>query len=120
LSCETIEVAVEALRSREDVPKSGVAEGIGRWHGGPSPDAIPSLEHWASQRHVDAVVWTRLGYRSKSCQDKLTAEQTIEYLQALPDATRHLAEEYVRRAPAQIATAYRKKIEDALGWTPTG
>ena len=44
-----------------------------------------------------------------------TAEQVIAYLRALDGEDRQKAEEYVRKAPAQIDTPYRRLIAQELG-----
>lgn len=45
-----------------------------------------------------------------------TADMAIAYLQGLSMAQKALAENYVRKAPAQITTEYRSRIETELGW----
>lgn len=45
-------------------------------------------------------------------------DQVIAYLEGLIGEERQRAEEYIRRAPPQIATNYRRHIEQRLGWTP--
>jgi hypothetical protein len=46
-----------------------------------------------------------------------SAEAVIDYLSKLKGEERLLAETYVRCAPPQIDTAYRRRIVQALGWT---
>ncbi|HEY7230956.1 MAG TPA: hypothetical protein VH558_11350 [Pseudolabrys sp.] len=36
----------------------------------------------------------------------------------LASPVKELAEEYIRKAPRQIRTAYRERIEHSLEWTP--
>lgn len=74
---------------------------------------------WATQKGLDAAVWTALGPRFDGVNGRVpTAEQVIAYLRTLDGVRRTDAEEYIRKAPPQIRTPYRKAIEDALGWTP--
>lgn len=112
LNCQSLPEAVEALRAREKT----LARNIGCWSGGDPPPLIPSLKLWAQERHIDAVIWTALDYRSKDCQEKQSVEQLIAYLRGLSGKDLNNAREYVQRAPHQIATAFRKKFETELGW----
>ncbi|WP_157657992.1 hypothetical protein [Burkholderia ubonensis] len=64
-------------------------------------------------------MWTALppkfggqdGYRA-------TADEVIAYLASLESRKRELAEQYVRNAPDQIDTSYRRRFEAALHWRP--
>lgn len=112
--------AKEALRMREGTPASRIAEDIGAWTRGDQPPAlIVELPRWAESRGVDGVVWTALlpkfdGHASVAP----TPEQVVAYLAGLTGRRRDDAERYIRRAPEQIDTPYRRRIEAALQWTP--
>jgi hypothetical protein len=68
---------------------------------------------------LDAAVWTNLGSKFDGTDGRTPTEtEVVAYLQALEGEAREAGEEYVRRAPRQIATSYRRAIERALGWTP--
>lgn len=113
-----IEIAAEALARREDITKR-IKEDIGRWQTGElSPDNIIGLPEWAQARGIDGVIWTALPFSSKSNKARRTADETCVYLRDLPAGTREAAERYVRLAPLQIDTLYRRKIEGIFGWTP--
>jgi hypothetical protein len=70
---------------------------------------------WITQKKFDAAIWTGLSYKNGI---RLGLNEVVEYLAELSGATKKLAEEYIRRTPPQISTAYRKAIEETLGWTP--
>jgi hypothetical protein len=112
LTTVSVEAAKAALQKREGTPE------IGSWHGGTSPPLIPSLADWARRQRIDAIVWTALGFRSKGYAGRRSADEVVEYLKTLQGDTRAKAETYVCRAPRQIATAYRRRFETDLGWTP--
>lgn len=109
---------------------SGIAEeniddwsetNIGRWSKGMAdPKVIPGLGSWASQQDdIDYVIWTALGPKFCGRPVAPTEEQVVAYLRRLSNEGRACkAEEYVRKAPSQIRTAYRRRIEHCLGWMP--
>lgn len=116
-----LEAARESLRVREDVPRSRAAESIAQWRRGENATAKPdgTISRWASEKNLEAAVWTNLPPKFDRIDGRVPSEtEVVTYLRTLEGETRAAAEEYVRRAPRQIATAYRGVIERALGWTP--
>ena len=111
--------ARESLRTRERVPTQNMTRDIGAWSwGDPSPRLIPNLSEWAASKRLDAVVYTNLGQNFHLDGQLPTADEVVDYLRNLKGVARDEAEEYVRKAPTPVNTAYRRAIEAALGWTP--
>ncbi|MDD3772955.1 MAG: hypothetical protein PHC38_09920 [Weeksellaceae bacterium] len=82
-------------------------------------DFSENIREWTKKEGFDAVIWTNLSVRFKDkTKLPLNADNVIKYLQNLPEETKVLAEEYIRKAPIQINTVFRKKIEEELGWKP--
>ena len=112
---DSLSVAAECLRKREGTRKKF----IGHWSkGDKDPREIQELGCWASKRDVDHVIWTALGRKFRGHLCAPTETQAVAYLSGLSGCTRFRAEEYVRRAPPQIDTLYRRSIERDLGWRP--
>ena len=112
MNCTELEDAREALRKRERCPN---LEDIHTWpKGQPLPNLIHGLETWAASCSIEAVIWTGLPPTFKG---KDACEQVLEHLIGLSGAERDDAEKYVRKAPQQIDTPYRRMIETNLGWT---
>jgi hypothetical protein len=112
--------ARQSLRVREGVFRSRADEFIACWRRGENPSSEPdaTISAWAAGKNLDAAVWTSLPPKFGGIDGRMPTENdVVAYLQALEGQARTAAEEYVRRAPRQIATAYRRAIERALGWT---
>jgi hypothetical protein len=106
------------LQTREGCPR---LDGIGSWPGDDAkgPASIVDLPKWAADRGLSGVVWTALAPRFRETAGaKPTAEEVIAYLKSLRGTQRDEAERYIRRAPRQIDTPYRRLIEAELQWTP--
>jgi hypothetical protein len=114
-----LENAREALRDREGIPGTNWSSRIGSWQreDGTPDDPILELPRWAETHSVDAVIWTALKPGFCGQHTSPSVEQVIEYLQDLTGTARDHAERYIRCAPRQIDTAYRRRIEAALGWS---
>lgn len=121
-SGEDLAEAREHLRLREKIPAKNREIHIGSWiPGAPEPECIPGLEAWARERGATAVVWTALPPKFFDREVPIASvEEAVAYLAGLSGETRVLAEEYVRRAPVQIATAYRTRFQEDLGWHHVG
>lgn len=77
-----------------------------------------TIAAWATERGLAGAVWTNLPCKFNQTNGMMpTVEQVIAYLRALDGEARQKAEEYVRKAPAQIDTPYRRLIAQELGWT---
>jgi len=111
--------ARESLRSREGIPASNTNKSVGSWsRGDPNPDCILEIGPWAASRGIESVVWTALPSKfNEQVGVGPSIDQAVAYLSGLNGPTRDLAEQYVRQAPQQVDTTYRRKIEAALGWS---
>jgi hypothetical protein len=120
LKAKSQDEARKILGAREGVPKANIRSSIGLWESGVlSSDVVTRvIADWAVAAKLDGVVWTALPPKFGDKAITPSADQVIAYLSGLQGKPRRLAEEYVRRAPSQIVTAYRQSIEGALGWTP--
>ena len=113
-----ITVAREALRKRERVPRKWAEKIMGWSKGEMSPELIVDLPEWAASHGVGGVVWTALPSKFNEKKEHTPKiEQVLEYLGGLTGSKRDLAERYIRCAPRQIDTPYRRRIEAALQWT---
>jgi hypothetical protein len=114
LASENIDAAVDALAAREGAP----ANRIGSWSIG-DPDPFAGLTDWASARGLAHVVWTALPARFRGEDDRVpSSHEALAYLESLTGADREAAERYIRRAPAQVDTDYRRRFAAELGWGP--
>jgi hypothetical protein len=114
-----ITTAREALRKREGCNPTAIGA-IGSWAiDEPSPKFVLGLPEWAHARGITAVVWTALPPKFGDGGAAPTEDDVIHYLSHLTGAVRDTAERYVRYAPRQIDTAFRRRIEAVLHWTPT-
>ena len=113
--------AVAALRKREGIAEKNVANYLGNWsRGDAAPKLIADLPQWALSRGIEAAIWTALPAKFGQEDGRVaTIEEVTSYLKGLTGRTRDEAERYIRYAPRQIDTLYRRKIEAALGWTPS-
>jgi hypothetical protein len=119
MTVDNLEAAKMALKDREGLTTINWELYIGSWMvGQEAPPEIATLPKWVEQTGVDAVVWTGLGSKFEGSSVRPTVEQVIDYLHSLTGSKRDCAEEYIRRAPAQIDTFYRQRIEAVFGWKP--
>jgi hypothetical protein len=110
--------AREALRDREGITAKEWQSKIGAWqHGEPAPAIIPDLDRWADAHGLDAAIWTALGPKFDNREASPSADQVVQYLRRLTGTVRDNARRYIERAPRQIDTEYRRRIEAALGWS---
>jgi hypothetical protein len=118
MTTNELPTAIESLRIREGVSKNNETRDIGVWRRGEhAPLLIPNLSSWAERLRLEAVMFTTLGRKFHEDGRAATAADVLRYLDSLDGTARESAEEYVRRAPPQIDTAYRRRIVAALGWT---
>ncbi|MBY5406599.1 hypothetical protein [Rhizobium leguminosarum] len=103
------EAASELLRLREGKPNG---RHIGLWRlGQADPASLLGLSDWAAARDVDAVIWTDLPPKFQGEEGRIPSiAEVAAYLNGLPDEPRAAAIEYIRNAPAQIDTAYRREL----------
>jgi hypothetical protein len=118
LTSTALEEARGALAMREDLPSNRNAA---FWTSAGASDhhATELVEAWANKLGFAGVVWTGLPPKSpvtNQNNDHPSIEDVISHLSGLKGHFAHRAEEYVRRAPNQIATAYRTRIAEEFGW----
>jgi len=121
LRLTNLDDARSALGWRECRKKADPKECVGYWPGGPGEaDITRPIGEWAKGLAIDAVVWTCLPPKSdRGERDKPGEDEVISRLKKLGYVNGKAAECYIRMTPRQIDTAYRRRIERELGWTPS-
>jgi len=119
LACETLSEAKKNLAERENIKEENIDKHIGFWEksGKSTGKYAAVISEWASKLKLDAVVWTDLPPKFNNKDNKVpTSQEVISYLKGLSIEKRRLAEEYIRNAPPQIDTDYRREIMLKLNW----
>jgi len=109
------------LREYEAARPKWVEANIGFWDkssGASHGEGAEAITAWAQTRDLAGVVWTNLGYGFSASRGAMpSGAEIVAHLRDLEGAERADAEEYVRKAPHQVSTAYRELIIASLGWT---
>ncbi len=111
---DNVDSAVKSLSEREGSDKIEFVKATDK----PEGAVKKAIIEWLHIKNLDAAIWTGLGSKFKGEKKRPTAEEVIGHLKSLQGEEKKRAEEYIRRAPKQIVTAYRTRIEAELGWTP--
>lgn len=119
MSTSDIITARQALAKREKIPDRYIQTSIGFWErkGSSHGKCSEAIARWANQKNIDAVVWTNLTFGFKNRRDVMpTFEQVAEHLDSLDSEARSAAEKYVRKAPMQIDTPFRRNFQKLFCW----
>jgi hypothetical protein len=110
----------EVEQARRELREGCHQKDIHAWQPGETaPVLILDLESWAQARSIGAVIWTGLPPKKDGKRGVApTIEEALQYLNNLSGEKRMEAEKYIRYAPSQIDTPFRRRIEAALKWTP--
>lgn len=119
MATEDLNIAIDSLREREGIPESKKIISIGVLKLTDEADNLVNSEikHWAVNLKLDAVIWTNLPSNFKDDGNLPSKEEAISYLRSLDINKRQNAEEYIRKAPRQIDTEFRRFFEMEFGWT---
>ena len=111
---------IDDARRRLKLREGTVIERIGVWPYNGKYLHSKIIGRWATAKGISAVIWTALGPKFDGEDNKIaTLAEAIAYLRSLVDRGMSAsAEEYVRKAPAQISTPFRSAFETEFGWTP--
>ncbi len=121
MDCSELKDARESLRAREGIPTKNEPNDIGSWtEGGRESDLVLGLRDWAKARELDHVIWTALPAKFDCKNQTPKKAEVVKYLSGLTGTKRDAAERYVRNAPRQVDTNYRRCIESALHWSANG
>lgn len=112
--------ARKALGKREGLSEKNYEKYIAVWSTADQQDPEPpSIRVWAQGLGLNAVVWTALPPRFRGEDGRVpTIEEAVQHLRDLPHECRRNAERYIRMAPRQVDTLYRRRFEAEFGWTP--
>lgn len=75
------------------------------------PKSCERIRAWAQAKGFDAVIWTALARRFKDALGiPFSPAAALDYLNGLPAPTKEKALDYIRSAPAQTMTPFRRLL----------
>ncbi|WP_156369566.1 hypothetical protein [Duganella sp. Leaf126] len=83
-------------------------------------DAVSdTIGNWLAAHDADCAIWTAIPPKFHHQNGRVPTEaEAIAFLTSLRGEARVTAEDYIRRVPADIMTAYRVRFGELLHWTP--
>ena len=77
-----------------------------------------NIRTWMNDVQMEAVIWTDLPPKFNGTIGRIpTLQEAITYLKGLDINIFTHAEQYIRKAPLQIDTTYRREFEKQFKWT---
>jgi len=117
-----VQAAAENLGYREyaEATPKWISRSIGWWdreaakqYGAESE----TIAAWATAQGLDGVVWTNLPCGFKASRGQMpSGDDVLMHLRGLDAAALEKAKDYVRAAPVEVDTAYRRRIAAHFGW----
>lgn len=81
------------------------------------PDVFDSIKDWCKQRGYKVVVWTALDSQfEEKVGKKYSPTNALKYLRDLPEPKKVKAKEYIKRAPVEVETEFRKLFNSVEGF----
>ena len=117
MTCSLLDKAKKSLEQREGVRRTELIHSIGITDE-TTDTAAQIIKNWLKEKDLDFAIWTGLSYSQKTEKERPSIDFIISHLRNLDGSKRRNAEEYIRKAPRQIDTKYRREIEMEFGWTP--
>lgn len=120
MATDDLDKAKNSLLTREGIPESKLDTLIASVTSQEqATDSIKLIiQSWAQSLKLDAVIWTNLPPKYNDTDGQVpTIDEAVSYLHNIDINTRTAAEEYIRKAPKQIDTDYRRRFETEFGWT---
>lgn len=120
MSTDDLTMAKQSLRVREGISTRNFETSISSITIAENTEDEVKLciQDGAKSLKLDAVIWTSLPSKFGETDGvEPTLDEAIRYLNSLDINKRMAAEEYIRRAPKQIDTEFRRKFEGEFGWT---
>jgi len=106
------------LAERESPKAKDIKQVTGAWNGEKTSEPnCARIADWARQRGIEAVLWTNLRPKVGKVERIPSLQEVLQHLKMLPYEQQRHAERYIRMAPRQIDTEYRRAIEREFGWT---
>jgi hypothetical protein len=127
MAVSDLDEAIAALGRREKIAPERHRDWVGvqtrsvpeRDAGETAPRERSEIARWLERAPFDAVVWTALPSRMPAGElGHPGLDVLVAHLESLEGAALARAEEYVRRAPANVKTPRRARFEEVFGWTP--
>lgn len=127
LAVESLAGGIAELARREGIAPERVADWIGVAVKREVFDAVggarssEAIDVWLASVPLDAVLWTALPMRRPDGRfERPSEDELVAHLARLDPPARARAEQYIRRAPARLATPNRRRFEAEFGWTANG
>lgn len=119
-SFDDLDQAIENLRDRERTSRKRIGY-ISIPDGSSNCQVVPQvldrIRQWVEERELDAVIWTDLPSNFEEEELKeFFEDNVISYLKGLTGDELKAAEIYLKKAPDQVRTKIRPRIEEELGW----
>ncbi len=127
MAVSDLDEAIEQLGRREKIAPERYRDWVGvqtrsqpeRSAGETADRERAEIARWLDSAPFDAVVWTALPSRTPAGELVVPAlDSLIAHLESLEGPGLARAEEYIRRAPANVKTPRRERFEQVFGWTP--
>ena len=117
MNCNDIDEAKKSLIEREGVKKDSLIHWVNQTDN-VTDEIQVGIQNWLKEKSIDSAIWTGLSFSTKTDNKRPSIAKIIAHLNEIEHNERQLAEEYIRKAPRQIDTEYRRQIEKEFGWKP--